>query len=487
MLFEEILINVTPRETRVAVIDHGFLQECHIERTSKKGKVGNIYLGKVIRVLPGMQAAFVDIGLNKAVFLHASDIYDSTLKLDVLHETKEIKSIEKLITNNQLICVQVFKDEISSKGARVTTQLSLPSRYLVYLPYDTDIGVSLRIEEESERARLKKILESNSAHGFIVRTAAEGVEEGVILEEKNYLEKLWKEVSLEIKNAKPGQLIYEEHSLMLRSIRDLSDVNTKSIKIDSLEDFKKAKEFAQKFVPALSSKIELYMGTRALFDLYQTEEEIQKALDRKVLLKSGGYLIIDQTEALTTIDINTGAFVGTKNLEETIFKTNLEAASQIARQLRLRNIGGIIIIDFIDMEKEEHKTQVMNELEKAMSLSSSKYKIGSFSPLGLVELSRKRIRESLKAQLCEACHVCSGKGSVKSTETICLEIYREIIKAHQAFSASGYLVLCHESIVTRMLEEETMLLESLENTVGRPIKFQAEQLYQQENYDVVLR
>ncbi len=487
MSSEEILINVTPRETRVAVIDHGFLQECHIERTSKKGKVGNIYLGKVVRVLPGMQAAFIDIGLNKAVFLHASDIHDPTLNNDPISENKEIKSIEKLITNNQLICVQVFKDEIGTKGARVTTQLSLPSRYLVYLPYDSDIGVSLRIEEEAERDRLKKILELNSATGFIIRTAAEGVEEAVLIEEKKYLEKLWQEVSSDIKKAKSSQLIYEDYSLMLRSIRDLSDVDTKSIKIDSLEGFKKAQEFAQKFVPALAPKIELYMGKRALFDLYQTEEEIQKALDRKVLLKSGGYLVIDQTEALTTIDINTGAFVGTKNLEETLFKTNLEAASQIARQLRLRNIGGIIIIDFIDMEKEEHKTQVMNELEKSMSVSASKYKIGTFSPLGLVELSRKRIRESLKDQLCEACQVCAGKGSVKSTETICLEIYREIIKAHQAFSASGYLVLCHESIVNRMLEEETVLLESLENMVGRPIKFQAEQLYQQENYDVVLR
>jgi ribonuclease G len=484
MSFEEILINVTPQETRVAIIDQGILQECHIERVNKKGKVSNIYQGKVIRILPGMQAAFVDIGLNKAVFLHASDIYYPTDNPD---SSQEIKSIEKLITHNQTICVQVFKDEISTKGARVTTRLSLPSRYLVYLPYDTDIGVSLRIEEEVERDRLKKILETQQAKGFIIRTAAEGVEESVLLEEKKYLEKLWQEVSEDIKKAKVGQLIYEDCSLLLRSIRDLSNVQTKSIKIDSLEGFKKAQAFAQKFVPALVPKIELYMGKRSLFDLYQTEEEIQKALDKKVLLKSGGYLVIDQTEALTTIDINTGAFVGTKNLEETIFKTNLEAAGQIARQLRLRNIGGIIIIDFIDMEKEEHKSQVMSELEKSMSVTASKYKIGSFSPLGLVEMSRKRIRESLKQQLCEDCHVCSGKGSVKSTETICLEIYREIIKAHQAFCANGYLVLCHEAIVNRMLEEETVLLESLEILVGRPIKFQVEQLYQQENYDVVLR
>lgn len=487
MSSEEILINATPRETRVAVIEHGILQECHIERSSKKGKVGNIYLGKVIRVLPGMQAAFVDIGLNKAVFLHASGIHDPLAQENVTSESKEIKSIEKLITNNQTICVQVFKDEIGTKGARVTTQISLPSRYLVYLPYDSEIGISLRIEEEAERERLKNILEGHSAKGFIVRTAAEGIDEKTLVEEKNYLEKLWQEISLDIKKAKVGELIYEDCSLVLRSIRDLCDINTKSIKIDSLEDFKKAQAFAQKFVPALFPKIELYMGKRALFDLYQTEEEIQKALDRKVLLKSGGYLVIDQTEALTTIDINTGAFVGTKNLEETIFKTNLEAAAQLARQLRLRNIGGIIIIDFIDMEKDENKLQVMNELEKAMSSTASKYKIGTFSPLGLVELSRKRIRESLKHQLCEDCHVCGGKGSVKSTETICLEIYREVIKAHQAFSANGYLVLCHESIVNRMLEEEPILLESLENIVGRPIKFQAEQLYHQENYDVVLR
>jgi ribonuclease G len=482
VLFEEILVNVTPREIRVAVIEQGILQECHIERASKKGKVGNIYFGKVIRILPGMQAAFVDIGLNKAVFLHASDIHDPDSA-----ETKETKPIEKLITNNQTLCVQVFKDEISTKGARVTTQLSFPSRYLVYLPFGTDIGVSLRIEDETERARLKKILEANLAKGIIVRTAAEGADEATLIKEKNYLEKIWKEISGRMSQAKVGQLIYEDDSLTLRSIRDLADAQTKSIKIDSLEEYKKAQAFAEKFVPSLLSKIELYMGKRCLFDLYQTDEEIQKALDRKVVLKSGGYLVIDQTEALTTIDINTGAFVGTKNLEETIFKTNLEAATQIARQLRLRNIGGIIIIDFIDMEKEEHRTQVMSALENSMSVSASKYKIGSFSPLGLVELSRKRVRESLKQQLCEDCHVCSGKGSVQSAETICLEIYREIIKAHLAFAANGYLVLCHESIVNRMLEEETVLLESLENLVGKPIKFQAEQLYQQENYDVVLR
>lgn len=484
MSFEEILINVTPRETRVAVIEQSILQECHIERISKKGKVGNIYLGKVVRVLPGMQAAFVDIGLNKAVFLHASDIYSPQTTNDV---PKEIKPIEKLITDHQIICVQIFKDEISTKGARVTTQLSFASRYLVYLPYGTEIGVSLRIEEESERERLKKILEDNHATGYILRTAAEGIDDRTLIQEKNYLEKTWKEVSAQINQAKVGQLIYEDCDLTLRSIRDLADTNTKSIKIDSVGEYKKAQAFAEKFVPNLLPKIELYMGKRSLFDLYQTEEEIQKALDRKVILKSGGYLVIDQTEALTTIDINTGAFVGTKNLEETIFKTNLEAATQIARQLRLRNIGGIIIIDFIDMEKEEHRTQVMNALEAAMSLSASKYKIGTFSPLGLVELSRKRVRESLKQQLCEDCQVCGGSGSIQSTETICLEIYREIIKAHQAFSANGYLVLCHESIVNRMLEEETVLLESLENIVGRPIQFQVEQLYHQDNYDVVLR
>ncbi len=500
MSSEEILINVSPAETRVVIIEHGLVQECHIERESKKGKVGNIYQGKVVRVLPGMQAAFIDIGLNKTVFLHSSDIYNpdqEVAQAQVQTQESELvstptpiipmPSIEKLLTVGQLICVQVFKDEMGTKGARVTTKLSLPSRYLVYLPFEEKINIALKITDPLERERLKKILGDQGGKGFIIRTAAEGVEEAVLIAEKKYIETLWQEVALDIKSAKVGSLIYEDCSLMLKSIRDFANTETRSIKIDSLEGFKKLQKFSEKFVPMLFSKIELHIENRPLFELYHAESEIQKALNKKVHLKSGGYLIIDQTEALTTIDINTGGFVGTHNLEETAFKTNVEAATQIARQLRLRNIGGIIVIDFIDMEEEEHKNEVMAELEKSMNLSGGKYKIGSFSPLGLVELTRKRVRESLKQQMCDDCPVCNGTGFVKSIDTICLEIYRELIKAHSDFSASGYLILCHESIANKMLKQDHVLLTSLEQILNCPIQFQIEQRYQPEQYHVVLK
>jgi len=481
---EEILINVTPPETRVAVIENGVLQEVIIERTRERGLVGNIYKGEVCRVLPGMQAAFVDIGLPRAAFLHLSDLCARDL------EKKGSENIEHYLHEGQHIVVQVVKDPIGSKGARITTEISIPSRFQVYMPYGTNTGVSQRIECDSERIRLRNCLDTfrqeQQCGGFIARTAAECVEESILIADMNFLLKLWESIAEKISTAKAKQFIHKDLPLSIRTLRDLYKEGIERVRVDSRETYYRLIEFAEVFVPEIVPVIEHYTGECPVFDIYSVEDEIKKALERKVKLKSGGHLIFDQTEAMTTVDVNTGGYVGGRNLEETIFKTNLEAAQTIARQLRLRNLGGIIIIDFIDMKSDDHKKQVLRALERNLDKDRAKTKITEVSTLGLVEMTRKRTRESLEHILCEPCVACAGRGVLKTAETMCLEIFREIIREVRLYKVQTLLVLASNNVVEMLLDEEADMLAELETFLGVQIKFRAETQYNQEQYDVVL-
>jgi ribonuclease G len=498
---EEILINVTPRETRVALVENGMLQEVHVERASRRGYVGNIYKGKVSRVMPGMQAAFVEIGLDRAAFLHASDIVRPHATLTGENgdaAPAPPPPINELIRDGQEIVVQVVKDPIGSKGARLTTHLSIPSRYLVLLPYSKVLGVSVRIEDDVERARLKELLGELTAsdvppaapagrtRGYIVRTNAEGQPRESLAEDIDYLGKLWMNITEGMARARVGERNYEDLSLPLRALRDLMRPSIEKVRVDSRETLERAQRFVGQFMPELADRVEHYPGERPIFDLYGVEDEIQNALKKDVPLKSGGYLIVDQTEAMTTIDVNTGGFLGTRNLEETVFRNNLEAAQAAARQLRLRNLGGIIIIDFIDMTDEEHQRQVLRQLQKSMARDHAKATVYDMSPLGLVEMTRKRTTESLERQLCEPCPACAGRGSMKTAETITYEIFREITRAVRQFDAQQLLVLAAPKVVNRILEEESVAVADLEAFIGKTIRFQAEEHYSQEQYDVVL-
>ena len=492
---EEILINISPMETRVGVLENGMLQEVYIERSSKRGLVGNIYKGKVLRVLPGMQAAFVDVGLERSAFIHTADIV--TLNDDGIEKRKKnTADICEALKEGESIIVQVTKDPIGTKGARLTTHLSLPSRYLVYMPRTQHIGISQRIEDEQERQRLTALvkecigaegLEGNA--GFIIRTVAEGVGKDEIAADIRFLKRLWGSVEGATNSAKAPSNIYEELPLYLRSMRDFIRPGLEKVRVDSQESFLKIQSFVDSYVPELDGRVELYQGERPIFDLYNVEDEVQKALGRKVSLKSGGYLIFDQTEAMTTIDINTGAFVGHRNLEETIFKTNLEATTAIGRQLRLRNIGGIIIIDFIDMLDAEHQRQVMRMLEKVLERDHAKTNIVGMSDLGLVEMTRKRTRESLQQIVCEPCPECDGRGSVKTAETVCYEVLREILRQARAYSASSqsFLVLASQAVAERLLDEDSSSLADLETFINRRVTIQLEPMYAQEEFDVVFR
>ncbi|MCP4486503.1 MAG: ribonuclease G [Gammaproteobacteria bacterium] len=484
---EEILINITPQETRVAIIENAALQEVCIERQGSSSIIGNIYMGKVNRVLPGMEAAFVDIGLEKAGFLHVADIDTGG---DESENATVRPVINELLHESQTLLVQVVKAPIGTKGARLTTSISVPSRYLVYTPNSSMIGISVKIEDDQERERLRSLLSEclleNHSGGCIVRTAADGVEEEELQRDINFLCKLWDSLSESAKSAKPGTMIHEDLPLYIRAMRDMVNVNTSVLKIDSRETFQKMVKFAKNYIPDLPAEIVHYPGERPLFDLYNIDDEIQRALGRQERLKSGGYLIIDQTEAMTTIDINTGAFVGHQNLEETIFKTNLEASQAIARQLRLRNLGGIIIIDYIDMEQEEHKRQVLKSLEKYLDKDHAKTQVCEVSPLGLVEMTRKRTRESLEHVLCETCHTCHGRGSHKTTETVCYEIFREILREARLYDeAQQLLVMANQDVIDRLLDEEASSLAELESFIKIPIKLQVEAHLSQETYDVV--
>jgi len=495
---EEILINVTPRETRVGVVENGMLQEVHVERASRRGYVGNVYKGRVQRVMPGMQAVFVEIGLERAAFLHASDIVRPAPLADSTEPNGNgnghIPSISELVHEGQEIVVQVVKDPISTKGARLSAHLSIPSRYLVLLPYARTLGISTRIEDEAERQRLKDVLNpligddvpGSGRLGYIVRTNAEGQSAESLAFDVTYLSKVWRVVQENIAKAKVGERVYEELSLPLRSLRDMLNDDIEKVRVDSHVTFEKVVKFVHKFMPQLDDRIEHYDGERPIFDLYGVEDEMQRALKKEVPLKSGGYLIVDQTEAMTTIDVNTGAYLGTRNLEETVYRTNLEAAQAAARQLRLRNLGGIIIIDFIDMVDEEHKRQVLRTLGKGLARDHAKTTVYPMSALGLVEMTRKRTTESLARQLCEPCAACNGRGLLKSAETVTYEIFREITRAVRQFSAEKLLVMANPLVVNRILEEETSAVAELEEFISKSIRFQAEEHYSQEQFDVVL-
>jgi ribonuclease G len=484
----ELLINVTPSESRVALIENGILQEIHIERHTKKGLVGNIYRGKVSRVLPGMQAAFVDIGLDKAAFLHASDIaMHDELADDVSDTPIEKKDIRELVRDGQDIVVQVVKDPLGTKGARLTTDITLPSRYLVFMPSVTHVGISQRIEDEAERDRLKGLVggHCDDQGGFIVRTAAEGVSENELKQDAAFLRRLWAKIQSRM-TKKKSHVLYEDLPLARRVLRDFVGTELDRIRIDSKLSYTELQEFTKDYVPELSEKLEYYKGERPIFDLYDVENESQRALERRVDLKSGGYLIIDQTEAMTTIDINTGAFVGHRNLEETIFNTNIEATVAIARQLRLRNLGGMVLIDFIDMIEPDHKRRVLHSLEVAMSKDRAKSNIHGFTALGLIEMTRKRTRESLEHILCGECPACKGRGSIKTVETICFEIMREIVRVNRAYDADKFVVYASQIVAEALMGEESHMLAELEVFVSKQIKVQTELLYHQDKFDVVM-
>ncbi|APO94448.1 ribonuclease G [Xanthomonas vesicatoria] len=496
---EEILVNVTPRETRVAVIENGMLQELHIERGWRRGVVGNIYKGKVQRVMPGMQAAFVEVGLERAAFLHANDVVRLAPAPASVVDTEETPippppaasvPIVELLRDGQDIVVQVVKDPIGTKGARLTTQISIPSRYLVLLPQSKIVGVSARIEDEAERLRLKTIVSEVSAQhggfGYIIRTNAEGQPAEALAEDIAYLSRVWTVVERRGREAPPCSIIYEDLSLPLRAVRDLIRKDVEKVKVDSNETFVQLQAFVAKYMPVLAERLELYTGDRPIFDLYGVEDEIGRALNKQVPLKSGGYLVIDQTEAMTTIDVNTGSFVGQRNLEETVFRTNLEAAQAVARQLRLRNLGGIIIIDFIDMDDPEHRRQVLRTLEKALARDHAKTTVYEFSPLGLVEMTRKRTVESLERQLSETCGQCGGRGTIKTAETVTYEIFREITRAVRQFDAARLLVIASSKVVARITDEESAAVAELEEFLGKSIRFQSDDQYLQEQFDVVL-
>ncbi len=481
---EEFLVNVTPQETRVALMQQGVVHELHIERTGSRGLVSNVYLGRVVRVLPGMQSAFIDIGLERTAFLHVADIWEER------HNGEAAKPIERILSEGQKLVVQVLKDPIGSKGARLSTQISIAGRLLVYLPQERHIGISQRIENEADRellrGRIQQLISPEERGGYIVRTVAESASDEELTSDIAYLRKAWAEIQNAAQNAKPPALLYEDLTLGQRVLRDLVSRETMRIIVDSRENFQRLQTFAQEYMPQVLPLLEHYTGERPLFDLHGVEEEIQKALARRVDLKSGGYLIIDQTEAMTTIDVNTGGFVGLRNFDDTIFKTNLEAAQTIARQLRLRNLGGIIILDFIDMESDEHRAAVLAELNRALARDHTRISVNGFTQLGLVEMTRKRTRESLAHVLCEVCPVCGGRGEVKTARTVCYEILRELLREARQFNAREYRVLAAPAVIDLFLDEESQSLAMLSDFIGKPVSLKAESGYTQEQFDIVL-
>ncbi len=487
----EILVNITPTESRVALVENGVLQEVAIERNQRRGLVGNLYKGKVVRVLPGMQAAFVDLGLEKAGFIHVDDVERAGATGD--HSGgAQARSIGQLLREGQDIAVQILKDPIGTKGARLSMQLSVSSRYLVYMPGVEHIGVSQRIDNEEERERLRDAVRSiaqsdygDTQDGYIIRTAAEGVAEEELRMDIGFLNRLWQHVREKLGGAPGPRCVYEDLPLPLRTLRDRARDGIEKIRVDSRQTYQQMCKFSDCFHPETTPLIEYYEGERPLFYLYGVEDELSRALERKVPLKSGGYLVIDQTEAMATVDVNTGGFVGHRNLEETIFKTNLEAAGAIARQLRLRNLGGIIILDFIDMKDPEHRRQVLRALEKVLAKDRAKTSICAVSELGLVEMTRKRTSENLQQLLCDPCGACHGRGYLKSAETVSYEILREIHRESRVYECQRLVVLASQVVIDRLLDEDSANVADLEECIARPIEFRSEAHYSQEQYDII--
>jgi ribonuclease G len=488
---QDILINWSPQETRVAIVEHGAVQELHVERSLERGLVGNVYLGKVARVLPGMQSAFIDVGLERAAFLHVADVWHPPQEGETISAARTANAqipIEKQVFEGQSLMVQVIKDPIGTKGARLSTQISIAGRLLVFLPQDDHIGISQKIpleQREELRARLQSLAGSEGG-GFILRTNGEDASDTELGEDIRYLRKAWARIKDASVRLPAGSLLHQDLSLMQRVLRDLVCDSTQTIRVDSKEQFDSLKAFGAEFMPMAVSKLQHYKGERPIFDLYAIDEEIAKALGRRVDLKSGGYLIVDQTEALTTVDVNTGGFVGARNFDDTIFKTNLEAAQAIARQLRLRNLGGIIIVDFIDMVKEDHRDAVLAEFRKQLARDRVKTMAGSFSHLGLVEMTRKRTRESLAHMLCEPCEVCQGKGVVKTARSVTYDIFREILREARQFTPREFRVVASPKVIELFLDEESQHLAGLSEFIGKPVSLQSEAAMAQEQYDIVL-
>jgi ribonuclease G len=493
MATQDILINWSPQETRVAVVENGAVQELHIERTLERGLVGNVYLGKVVRVLPGMQSAFVDIGLERAAFLHVADLHGGP----PVRTDAPLVPIERQVFEGQTLTVQVIKDAIGTKGARLSTQVSIAGRMLVFLPHDNHIGISQKIGSPELREQLRARMQllaggdgpernGDKGGGFILRTNAEEASDAELAEDIAYLRRAWALIRERAQRSPAGTLLHQDLSLAERVLRDLVNETTQTIRIDSKLQCEALKAFGETYMPGAVAKLEHYRGERPIFDLFGIEEELTRALARRVDLKSGGYLIIDQTEALTTIDVNTGGFVGARNFEDTIFKTNLEAAGAIARQLRLRNLGGIIIADFIDMTREDHQQAVLAELKKQLARDRTRTTVSGFTQLGLVEMTRKRTRESLAHMLCEPCPTCQGRGQVKTARSVCYDILREILREARQFAPKEFRVVASAAVVEMLLDEESVHLAGLSEFIGRPISLSAEPAMNPEQYDIVL-
>jgi ribonuclease G len=486
----DILINWTPQETRVALIENGAVQDLHIERSLERGLVGNVYLGKVVRVLPGMQSAFIEVGLERAAFLHVADLHGGGHHK---HDATVQVPIERQVFEGQTLMVQVIKDPIGTKGARLSTQISIAGRLLVFLPQDTHIGISQKIGSVEAREQLRSRMQSltattdgSSPGGFILRTNAEDASDAELADDIAYLRKAWASIRSNGLSRPPGSLLHEDLNLAQRVLRDMVNDGTQTIRIDSKLQFDDLKAFGESYTPSSASKLERYQGERPIFDLFGIEEEIARALARRVDLKSGGYLIIDQTEALTTVDVNTGGFVGARNFDETIFKTNLESAGAIARQLRLRNLGGIIIVDFIDMVRDEHQTAVLAEFRKQLARDRTKVTVSGFTGLGLVEMTRKRTRESLAHMLCQPCPTCEGRGQVKTARSVCYDVLREILREARQFNPREFRVIASAAVVEMLLDEESQHLAGLSDFIGKPISLSTEPSFSPEHYDIVL-
>ncbi len=491
MANQDILINWAPQETRVAVVENGAVQELHLERTLERGLVGNVYLGRVVRVLPGMQSAFVDIGLERAAFLHVADLHPHVNGSARGERSEPLPPIERQVFEGQTLTVQVVKDAIGSKGARLSTQVSIAGRLLVFLPHDTHIGISQKIGSpelrEQLRARMQALAgEGAGTGGFILRTNAEDASDAELADDIAYLRKAWATIRERAQTRAPGTLLHQDLSLAERVLRDMTTEATQTIRIDSRLQFDVLRGFGETYMPGAAAKLEHYKGERPIFDLFGIEEEIARALGRRVDLKSGGYLIIDQTEALTTIDVNTGGFVGARNFDDTIFKTNLEAAGAMARQLRLRNLGGIVIADFIDMTREEHQQAVLAELKKQLARDRTRTTVSGFTQLGLVEMTRKRTRESLAHLLCQPCPTCEGRGQVKTARSVCYDILREILREARQFDPKEFRVIANATVVEMLLDEESVHLAGLSEFIGKPISLSAEASMSPEQYDIVL-
>ena len=471
---ETVLVNITPQETRVAVLEENNICELHIERNSGHSLVGNIYLGVVKRVLPGMQSAFIDIGLERAAFLHIVDVLEQRRNPD------ETQRIEHMLFEGQSVLVQVIKDPINTKGAR----------FLVHLPQEDHIGISQRIEDDAERnslrERLNNLLPENACHGYIIRTNAENASDDQLQSDINYLTKVWEHIQKQAKIQPPETLLYQDLPLSLRVLRDMFSLDTHKILVDSTENHRRMTQFAEQYVQGALGRIELFKGERPLFETHNIEQEIARALQPRVNLNFGSYLIIESTEAMTTIDVNTGGFVGARNFDETIFRTNLEACHTIARELRLRNLGGIIIIDFIDMAQEAHREAVLQELAKALAFDRTRVTLNGFTSLGLVELTRKRSRENLSQILCEPCPSCQGRGRLKTPQTVCYEIQREIVREARRYDVQAFRILAAPNVIDLFLDEESQSLAMLIDFIGKPISLAVETAYTQEQYDIVL-